>query len=135
MTITPVAEDTNSTITILGQPVGSGATSEPLSLPLGDNTIEIVVAHPSGLQRTYRVTVRRAAQIAQYAYGKASDTRVRQSFGTSVALSGDTLAVGAYNDSFDIYDYGPDEIPGTVYVFRRVGPAWVQEARLQASDP
>jgi hypothetical protein len=43
-------------------------------------------------------------------------------FGATVALSGDTLAVGA-----------PGQQPGAVYVFVRSGSTWTQQARLLAS--
>ncbi|MEO7324657.1 MAG: FG-GAP repeat protein [Dokdonella sp.] len=43
-------------------------------------------------------------------------------FGATVALSGDTLAVGA-----------PGQQPGAVYVFVRSGSNWTQQARLLAS--
>jgi hypothetical protein len=42
-------------------------------------------------------------------------------FGAAVALSGDTLVVGA-----------PGQLPGAVYVFVRSGSAWTQQARLLA---
>lgn len=46
-------------------------------------------------------------------------------FGTSVAVSGDLAFVGAP---------GEDGITGAVYVFRRIGAAWSQVARLVAPD-
>ena len=49
----------------------------------------------AGNSKSYSVTINRAGDIAQYAYGKASNTEVGDEFGASVALSGDTLAVGA----------------------------------------
>jgi hypothetical protein len=51
-------------------------------------------------------------------------------FGESVAVHGDTIAVGAY-------DATHSELlePGAVYVFRRTMEGWVQEAKLIASDP
>jgi FG-GAP repeat len=46
-------------------------------------------------------------------------------FGTSVAVEGDTAVVGAP---------GADADRGAVYVFGRIGDAWVQTAKLTASD-
>jgi hypothetical protein len=43
-------------------------------------------------------------------------------FGAAVALSGDTLVVGA-----------PGQAPGAAYVFLRSGATWAQQARLSAS--
>jgi len=49
-------------------------------------------------------------------------------FGVSVALSGDTVAIGSYLDD----DAGMDA--GSVYVFTRSGVTWAQEAKFTASD-
>lgn len=56
------------------------------------------------------------------------DGATRDHFGCSVALSGDTALVGAYQDD-DI-----DTDAGSVYVFQLVGGAWTQVAELYASD-
>jgi hypothetical protein len=59
-------------------------------------------------------------------------------FGLFVALDGDTLAVGAYgDDSRSMADPADDSLKdsGAVYVFRRSGTAWRQEAYLKASNP
>lgn len=47
------------------------------------------------MTNTYTLTARR---LAQEAYGKAANTEAYDAFGWSVALSGDTLAVGAYQE-------------------------------------
>ena len=65
----------------------------------------------------------------------ASDSQAYDYFGISVALSGDTLVVGAYSEDGGPGDPLPDS--GAVYVFERDlgGPAnWGQAARLTASD-
>ncbi|MGB2988057.1 MAG: hypothetical protein WBE26_19485 [Phycisphaerae bacterium] len=49
-------------------------------------------------------------------------------FGRHVAVDGDYLVAGAYGDD----DAGSDS--GSVYVFRRQGTSWVEEAKLTASD-
>jgi len=59
----------------------------------------------------------------------ASDYAQYDLFGSALALSGDTLAVGAPRD-----DSGGVNDRGSVYVFERVGGAWVERARLTASD-
>ena len=50
-------------------------------------------------------------------------------FGVSVAISGDTALIGAYEDDtlFNINR-------GSVYVFTRSGGIWIQQAKLYASD-
>ncbi len=58
----------------------------------------------------------------------ASDGEAYAHFGASVALSGDTVLIGAD------YPYVDVDQPGAAYVFRYDG-AWVEEAKLMASDP
>lgn len=61
----------------------------------------------------------------------ATDGGVNDMLGYSVAISGDTIAVGAYQ-----YGTGPDDT-GAVYVFVKPSGGWVdatQTAKLKASD-
>ncbi len=57
-----------------------------------------------------------------------ADTAAGDSFGSSVALGGDTAVIGAYHDD----DKGADS--GSAYVFVRSGASWTQQAKLTASD-
>jgi trimeric autotransporter adhesin len=80
--------------------------------------------------------------LAQRAYLKASNASAFDAFGYSVALSADgsTLAVGAHGEDSAATGAGGSqaddsaESAGAVYVFRRRGKAWIQEAYLKASD-
>jgi hypothetical protein len=140
VTVTAIVATAGDTLAVAGTPVASGAPSPELPLGLGDNEIDIVVENSLGWQRTYRLTLRRAAQVAQYAYAKASNTGTGDLFGASMALSGDTLAVGVPNE--DSASQGVDgnqeddsaANSGAVYVFRRDGAVWQQEAYLKASN-
>ncbi|MCH7984763.1 MAG: hypothetical protein IIC28_12430, partial [Chloroflexi bacterium] len=58
----------------------------------------------------------------------ASDAAAGDTFGNSVAISGDTVVVGAPLDS----DAGTDS--GSAYVFVRSGTSWSQQAKLTAGD-
>jgi hypothetical protein len=58
----------------------------------------------------------------------ASDAQANDYFGYSVAVSGDTAVIGAYRE-----DTGGSNA-GAVYVFTRSGGAWVEQAKLMASD-
>jgi hypothetical protein len=126
------------TLAIAGAPVASGMPSAELTLSLGDNQVDIMVENALGWQLTYHLTLRRAAQLAQYAYGKASNTDAFDRFGGGVVLSGDTLAVGAPDEDSAAQGVGGtdngSEYSGAVYVFRRTGTAWQQEAYLKASN-
>ena len=77
----------------------------------------------------------------QQAYIKASNTAMFDGFGTSIALDGDTLVVGAHlEDSAAIGvdgDQADDTSPdsGAVYVFTRdMGGVWSQQAYIKASN-
>ncbi len=50
-------------------------------------------------------------------------------FGASAAISGDYISIGASEDPWN-----NGNSFGAVYVFRRVGPNWIQVAKLAASD-
>ena len=77
---------------------------------------------------------------SQQAYLKASNADPADLFGSSVAISGDLVVVGAYaersnatgvngneNDNSAIYS-------GAAYIFERVGGVWSQQAYLKASN-
>jgi hypothetical protein len=59
----------------------------------------------------------------------ASDGAASDSFGSSVAISGDTVVVGAFID-----DVGANGNQGSAYVFVRSGTTWTQQAHLVAWD-
>jgi hypothetical protein len=58
----------------------------------------------------------------------ASDGAVADKFGTSVAISGNTIVVGAFNAN------APLSNSGAAYVFVRSGTAWTQQQKLTAGD-
>ncbi len=59
----------------------------------------------------------------------ASDGAAYDGFGWSVAVSGGTAVVGAYEHSF-----GSNAYQGAAYVFVQSGTTWTQQAELTASD-
>lgn len=75
------------------------------------------------------VFVRSGAVWTQQAKLIASDAAGTDSFGISVAISGDTVVVGANTD-----DHPPGNDQGSAYVFVRSGTVWTQAAKLTASD-
>jgi len=92
-----------------------------------------------GAGATYIFT-RNVTTWTQQAYLKASNTESDDQFGYSVAISGDTVAVGAYmEDSNAIGVNGnqtsnSSEDAGAVYVFTRTSTIWSQQAYLKASN-
>ncbi len=74
----------------------------------------------------------------QEAYLKPAASGAGDEFGLAVALDDDTLAVGAYGDDSSTGDDPSNNglaNSGAVYVFRRSGTTWTQEAYLKASNP
>ena len=143
-TVTPTTVDAAATVTVNGVAVSSGNASDPTPLDLGMNVpITIVVTAADGVSTdTYTVTVTResADQFAQRAYIKASNTDSDDNFGYAVALSGDTLAVGATGEASNATGINGDQgntgqpNAGAVYVFTRNGTAWSQQAYVKASN-
>ena len=137
--LTVATASAEATLTVAGMPLASGATSEPLPLDFGDNPIEIEVKHPGGVERTYRLNLTRGAPPTQEVYAKASNSGAGDQLGYTMAMSGDTLVIGApYEDgSATIVNGNPDDgrpDSGAAYVFRRTGDTWAQEAYLKPSD-
>ena len=86
------------------------------------------------------VFTRNGSSWTQQAYIKASNTGQEDRFGSSLSLSGDSLAVGArFEDSNatgingDQSNNGADG-SGAVYVFTRTGSTWSQQAYVKASN-
>ncbi|MEO8438605.1 MAG: FG-GAP repeat protein, partial [Spartobacteria bacterium] len=86
------------------------------------------------------VFVRNGTTWSQQAYLKASNTGAGDSFGISVAVSGNTVVVGADLESSNATGVNGDQSDnsasqaGAVYVFVRSGTTWSQQAYLKASN-
>jgi hypothetical protein len=86
------------------------------------------------------VFARSGATWSQQAYLKASNTGAGDSFGSSVAIAGDTIVVGAFGE--DSAATGVDgnqadnsaQNAGAAYVFVRSNGTWSQQAYLKASN-
>ena len=61
----------------------------------------------------------------------ASDGSIYEEFGSSVAVDGDTIVIGAINA---LYDDENSSGPGSAYVFTRTEGVWTEQAKLIASD-
>ncbi|MBX3335068.1 MAG: cadherin-like beta sandwich domain-containing protein [Nitrospira sp.] len=136
VTVTPTATDAGTTITVNSTPVTSGNASGAINLPSGNTTITLILT-ANGVSNTYTITAHR---LAQQAYGKASNTGSDDRFGWSVALDGDTLAVGAITEESNATGINGNQADnsagnsGAVYVFTRSGGTWTQQAYVKASN-
>ncbi len=87
------------------------------------------------------VFVKTTGVWSQQAYIKASNTDIADIFGSSVAISGDILVVGAAYEESSSTGINQDESDnslgsgaGAVYVFERNTEVWVQQAYIKASN-
>jgi len=89
--------------------------------------IDSVGANPD--QGSAYVFARSGTTWSQQAKLTAADGAANDTFGWSVAISGDTAVVGAYHD-----DVGANADQGSAYVFVRSGTNWSQQQKLTAAD-
>jgi hypothetical protein len=86
------------------------------------------------------VVVRDGTNWTEQAYLKASNTGAGDEFGYAVAISGDTIVVGAPFEDSNATSVNGDQSndsaidSGAVYVFVRSGTNWTQQAYLKASN-
>jgi FG-GAP repeat protein len=127
--------------TVDGAAATLGAPTAAIALPLGSTSARIAVTASGGLSKTYELVFQRGASVIdQITYGKPSNTGLNDSFGFSISLSGNTLAVGASGEASASTgvngDPADDSAPGAgaVYVFVRTGTTWTQQAYLKASN-
>lgn len=86
------------------------------------------------------VFVRQGTHWVQQAYLKAANAGESDRFGESVAISGDTIVIGARGESSSstgvngIASNNSAPISGAAYVFVRTGNTWTQQAYLKASN-
>ena len=110
--------------TVVAGAVGeSGNGSDPT-----DNSL-----HQSGAAYVF---TRSGSAWPQSAYLKASNAGAGDGFGGSVAISGDTVVVGADREAGNGSDPTNNSMidSGAAYVFTRSGSAWTQSAYLKASN-
>jgi hypothetical protein len=141
---------------LLENPDGiSGFTQVGDDIPAGVQSVDHVVPLYARLNAQYilqscnAVECRNSTAVsvsgtlaAAVGYFKASNTNAGDGFGSSVSLSadGNTLAVGASEESSAATGIGGDEgdnsaaAAGAVYVFSRIGNAWMQQAYVKASN-
>lgn len=86
------------------------------------------------------VFTRSGTTWSQQAYLKPSNPHTGYQFGASVAISGDTLAVGSPNESSIATGVGGDDLDvmsassGAAFVFTRSGVTWTQQAYVKATN-
>ena len=111
-----------------------------------NSDIELNNKHPAGLSKqewnhvTNQINGTSILEYQQNAYIKASNTGAGDSFGYSVAISGDTLVVGANKEDSTATGVNNNQSSnarissGAAYVFIRNEGIWSQQAYLKASN-
>jgi hypothetical protein len=139
--IKATSADTSASITVNDVAIDTDNLSQLIALTEGTDTIINIVVTQNTISKTYTVTVSRAlaAAFAEQAYITASNTGAGDEFGYSVAVSGNTLAVGAHFEASSTtgIDSTPDNSAanaGAVYIFVRSGTSWTQQAYIKASN-
>jgi hypothetical protein len=122
------ADNFGESIAVSGDCVVVGAPGES-SIATGINGNEADATAPSA--GAAYVFVRNGTTWTQQAYLKASNTQAFDDFGFSVAVSGETVVVGAYLED-GVNDGFPSS--GAAYVFVRNGTTWSQQAFLKGSN-
>jgi hypothetical protein len=131
ITFTPTVPS-GATVLINGNVVPTNGNWQG-ALPTLTTVFTVLVTNFSDPDRTYTVSVRRGYQEA---YIKASNTGGGDNFGWAIALSGDTLVIGAPNEDSGAPSSQADNSAadrGAVYVFVRSGNTWAQQAYLKAN--
>jgi len=132
------AYDEFGPVAIAGDTIVIGAPGEASSA-IGVNGDQSDKSAP-GSGAAY-VFVREGTNWIQQAYLKASNAEAGDAFGRSVAISGDTVLVGANFESSSAPGVNGDQSnndrsnAGAAYVFVRSGTNWTQQAYLKASNP
>jgi hypothetical protein len=104
-----------------------GATGDHFgtAVALSGDTALVGAPGKSGCSGAVYVFVQHGGRWSQQARLVARDLAMRDWFGRSVALSGNTALVGAWYKASGI---------GAAYIFVRVGSHWTEQARLTAHD-
>ena len=95
------------------------------SVAIAGSTVVVGAVGNAGGTGAVYVFVRSGTAWSQQAELTAADAASGDAFGSSVAISGSTMAVGAPNKNLQT---------GAAYVFVRSGTAWSQQAELTAAD-
>ncbi len=124
-------------LAISGDTIVAGSSAENGNAT-GVNGVETGTLFNAGAAYVF---VRSGGSWSQQAYAKASNTGSSDSFGQSVSVSGDVVAVGAGGEASNASGIGGNQsnnslsASGAVYVFSRSGSTWSQLAYVKASNP
>ncbi|HTU63376.1 MAG TPA: cadherin-like beta sandwich domain-containing protein, partial [Polyangiales bacterium] len=134
----PIAAD-GVRVEVNGSEVAADGEWRSELLSFGETPLAITLTAQNGRSARYEVTAERSG--AEEAFVKAMYPETNDTFGYSVAISGDTIAVGATSEDGAVAGVDGDQTSngaaesGAVYVFVREGTTWHQEAYLKSDRP
>ncbi|MBK8276722.1 MAG: FG-GAP repeat protein [Nitrospira sp.] len=120
--------------------VGASGEDSALTGVTANSPNEAATGNGAGNSGAVYVFTRSAGVWSQQAYLKASNAQIGDDFGGSVALSSDTLVVGASLEDSNATGVNGDQSSnsasgsGAAYVFTRSAGVWSQQAYLKASN-
>jgi hypothetical protein len=126
-----------SAVAISGETIVVGAYAED-SIARGVNGNE--ADNSASFAGAAYVFTRSGSTWSQQAYLKASNAEAGDVFGRSVAISGETIVVGASDETSAATGVNGNQsdnsavVAGAAYVFTRSGSTWSQQAYLKASN-
>ncbi len=130
-------DDFGKSVAISGDTIVVGADFEDSSATGINGNQTLNNANNSGAAYVF---VRNGTAWTQQAYLKASNTGAGDLFGSTVAISGDTIVVGAFREDSSATGVNGNDADnsatdsGAAYVFTRTGVTWTQQAYLKASN-
>lgn len=122
---------------------GSATTYNVIGLDSSTEYYFRVCAYDGSLNTTVGRTIARLNGWYQSAYIKAANVNSNDSFGDSVKIDGDTLAISApYQSSYQTTITNGTGTPvdslapssGAVYIYKKSGNEWIQEAFIKANN-
>ena len=136
-------DDFGYTVSLNGDTLVVGAYEEDSNQNTITNGTTATTDNSTGGSGAAYVYKRTGASCAQEAFIKASNAGGGDWFGWSISINGDTLAVGASDEdsSQNFITNGTTSsaddsagFAGAVFVYKRTGVSWVQEAYIKASN-
>ncbi len=132
--ITAIPADSNASITANGASANANG-GMVVALAEGANNINVEVTAEDGVSKqiyTLAITRSNIVEFRQRGYLKADNLAANDTLGNSMAISGDTLIVGA-----EFKKNGNVSFAGAAYIFIRdaVTGIWSQQAYLKANNP
>jgi hypothetical protein len=125
----PVTIDPTFTQQAQLHPSDESAFAFGFSVAISGETVVVGSPFDNGAQGSAYVFARSGGVWSLQQRLFASDAAAGDFFGVSVAISGETVVVGAHND-----DGAAGLNQGSAYVFARSGGAWSQQQKLEAPD-